>query len=69
MVGFDPIIRVQSRVVQRRRGLLSDRFRQRRGLISDHLTGLAVVTDRVREQPARGDGVAAFRHVDVDELA
>ena len=42
---------------------------QRRDPVSDHLGGLAVVTDGAGEEPARGDGVAAFRHVYIDDLA
>jgi hypothetical protein len=64
-----PIVRVLDGVVQRRRGQLTDRFGQRRRLVGDDLERLAVVADRIREEPARSVGIAAFRHVQVDDPA
>ena len=68
VIGFDPIVRVLDRRVQRLRCQFTDCFGQRRGPIGDHFRWLAVVTDRAAEEPARGDGVAALRHVHVDDL-
>jgi hypothetical protein len=63
-----PIVRVLDGVVQRRRG---------RSPIAwptpppcrDDLERWAVVADCIREEPARSDAVAAFRHVQVDDPA
>ena len=67
--GNDTIVRVLNRRVQRLRSEFIDCFGQRCRPVGDHLAGLTVITDRAGEQPLRGDGVAALRHVRFDDLA
>lgn len=69
VVGFDTVVGVLDRGVQRVRCQLTDCFRQRCSAVGDHLRQLAVVTDRQGEEPARGDSVAPRRHVYVNDLA
>ena len=69
VVGWDTIVGLLDCVVQRVRCQLTDRFRQRCRPVGDHHAGLAVVTDRVRDEPSGSDTVASLRHQHLDDLA
>ena len=69
MVGFDTIVRVLDRRVQRPRSEFTDCLRQHCGPIGDHLPGLTVITDHSRKEPSRSNSVAPLRHQHVNDLA
>jgi hypothetical protein len=63
------VIRVLTRVVERGWHELIQDGAERPGSIGDHLGGLPVILERGREEPTRSPGIAARRHVDVNDLA
>ena len=68
MIGFDRFFAYWT-VLFNAAGAAHRSLGQRRRLVGDDLERWAVVADRIREEPARSDAVAAFRHVQVDDPA
>ncbi len=68
VVGFDPVVGVPARVVERTGHEIFDRSGECMGLVGGDLDRVAVVADRRREEPGRGLRVAFVGDVRVDDL-
>jgi len=60
VVGFDPVVRVLTRIVERRGSELVDGECQRVRLVSEDLDRLAVVSERPGKEPPSRAGVTSW---------
>ena len=68
MVGLDPVVRMDGRVVLDVAQLVFDGTDQRLRLIGRDLLGSGVRSEDAMEEPAGGNAVTAGRDEDVDHL-